>query len=200
VPDRVFVAIDPSPRTRRLLADARDAFVRADPGWADEKPVAEHLMHLTLAFIGPVPEPALPALLARLAETAAVSAPFSLRLSALRAVPGARDAAMVWACFEGDCETAADLSDALRRAAALPPDRHRFAAHLTLLRSRKSRRVSREALDAADRALSEPGRASDRFVSARSITVYASTLHGDGPTYERIAGFPLGQGGTPFFG
>lgn len=200
MPDRVFVAIDPAPGTRRLLADARAAFVRADLAWADEKPVAERLMHLTLAFVGPVPDQALAAFLERVAAVTADVGPFCLRVSQVRAVPSARTASMVWACFDGECEAAADLSAALRRAAALPPDGRPFTAHLTLLRSRKPRRARNEALEGADRILADTGKAPDRFVSVRSITVYASTLHVDGPIYERIAGFPLDPGGPPSAG
>jgi RNA 2',3'-cyclic 3'-phosphodiesterase len=196
VPDRVFVAIDPPPELRRLLADARAAFVRADPAWAGEKAVAEHLMHLTLAFVGPVPDPALPALLERVADVAAGVDPFSLSVSRFRAVPSARTASMIWACFGGECEAAADLSAALRLAAGMTRDPRPFTLHLTVLRSRSPRHAGREALEAAERVLSDPGKDADRFVSVRSITVYASTLHGDGPTYERIAEFGLGPDGT----
>jgi len=184
VPGRVFVAIDPPDRTRELLTSCLDAFMEAAPRWRVEKPVGHHLLHVTLAFLGDVPDPALPALLGDLAAALAGAGPVELTVSGVRAVPSAGRATMLWATMEG--AGAAGLERLVRAGAGLPEPQRPFAPHITLARSRRPLRAPAHALDAARGALSDPGKTADRMVSVRSATVYSSTLGSSGPVYRQL--------------
>jgi hypothetical protein len=100
-----------------LLATARDAFLAVAPAWAGEKWVAEANLHVTLRFIGMLPDTQVDAAAAALAGAAALHEPFALRLAAFRARPTSRRAHMVWATLddtEGACASlAADVAAAL---------------------------------------------------------------------------------------
>jgi RNA 2',3'-cyclic 3'-phosphodiesterase len=192
VPGRVFVAIGLPPAACALLADATTSFLRADPPWAREKPVAPQLLHVTLAFMGPVPDPAMPELVAGLRLAAAGTGPFSLRVSAVRPVPSPRRATMVWATLTGDTDAAEGLAAGLARAAGLPADSRPFSPHVTLVRARLPRRVLPDALAAAGAVLSAPGKETDGVVSVRSATVFSSTPGPGGPRYQPLATLMLG--------
>ena len=110
MPDRVFVAVELPSRTRDLVSRCTDAFIASDPSWAGEKPVAPGLLHVTLAFLGPVPHTALDALVGRLAVVAAATPPLELALAHVRCVPSARRAAMLWATLAGDVAGAERLA------------------------------------------------------------------------------------------
>ena len=193
MPARVFVAIEVPSGTRDLLCSAVDALVHAEPAWVGEKMVARDLLHVTLAFFGAVPDPDLPDVLRATADACACAAPFALRLSALRAVPSPRRSAMVWATLDGDVAAAGDLADALMAAARLDTCPRPFRPHVTLARARRPRPLAPASLAAAEVILSDPGKASDRFVSVRSVTVFSSTLGPGGPVYENLAELSLGS-------
>jgi 2'-5' RNA ligase len=76
---RLFFALWPDPATREAVARATRKAVRHCGG----RPVVQENLHATLAFIGPVPEPALAAVLAAGAASARHGEPFALRLQAI---------------------------------------------------------------------------------------------------------------------
>jgi 2'-5' RNA ligase len=193
VPERVFVAIELPAAARALLAAATECVLGADPAWRDEKPVPAALLHVTLAFVGRVPDPEADAMLERLRAVAARVDPFTLSLSGVRAVPSAGRASMVWATLDGDGEQAASLAAGLAQAAGLDGLERPFRAHVTLARARRPRRSRPHAIEAASALLSEASKDADRIVSVRSVTVFSSTLGGAGPTYRSLARLVLAQ-------
>jgi 2'-5' RNA ligase len=197
VPDRVFVAIDLDERTRASLAAATASVLRADPSWAGEKPVAPPLLHVTLAFIGTVPDAALDTLIGRLRRAAGTVDPFELRVDGVRAMPSARRATMVWATLDDPGTRAGRLAATIADASGLPGARRPFRPHVTLIRARRPRRIAPATVGAAEHALSETGKEADRIVSVRSATVYSSTFGASGPTYAALATVHLeGHGAT----
>jgi RNA 2',3'-cyclic 3'-phosphodiesterase len=97
-------------------------------------------VHLTLAFLGEVPEESAPAAAAALAEAARASpGPLALHLAAAGAFPSPRRARVLWLGVGGDLAGLAALQAALARALAaraLPGGEARFSPHLTIGRSR----------------------------------------------------------------
>jgi RNA 2',3'-cyclic 3'-phosphodiesterase len=197
VPARVFVAIDLPGPARELLDGALSAFLRAAPAWTSEKPVDAALFHVTLAFLGAVPDPAMPGLLERLGRAAGGVDPFALRLGGLRAVPSLHRATMVWARLHGATDAASDLAGALALAGDLPREGRRFEPHVTLARARRPKRVHADALAAADAVIAADGKETDRLVSVRFATVFSSTLGNGGPRYEPLAVLALGERTQP---
>jgi 2'-5' RNA ligase len=96
--------------------------------------------HLTLAFLGEVPDPDVAGLGAALAAEAARHAPLRLALRGGGTFPAdAARAAVLWADVAGDTDALTALADGLRgaaRAAGVPVEDRRYVPHLTLARCR----------------------------------------------------------------
>lgn len=125
---RLFFALWPDPATRDVLAATAGSLRRICGGRA---PPADNL-HLTLAFLGDVPETRLPEL-AGLAA-ALVTEPFVLELDCIGYW---RQQRLVWAgprsCPRALAALAAVLGDGLR-AHGFRSERRSFKPHVTLLR------------------------------------------------------------------
>jgi 2'-5' RNA ligase len=196
MPARCFLALDLPAAARTTLADTRAALLDRAPAWEGEKWVAAELLHVTVKFIGALDDAAVPDLLAGLETALDANEAFELTLAGVRAVPSARRATMLWATLDGDTSACgalharADLL--LSERFGVEADRRAFSPHVTLVRSRATRRVPAGALAAAEAVLSAAGKDPDGFVSVRALTLYASTLGPAGPTYETLGEVPLG--------
>lgn len=198
MPARCFLAITlPEPAIGALVG-ARAALLDESPGWAGEKWVRPELLHVTVAFFGSVPDEELDGLLDRLRTIAAAAAPFTLHLTGARAVPSQRRASMVWALLEGDVKAVSDLRDEALAVAGCAADHRRFSPHVTLVRTRRTRRLHHTALQPASDVLSAAGKTPVGTVSVPSLTVFSSTYDGVGPSYRVLARIALAAApGTP---
>lgn len=190
MPGRCFIAVDLPESARAALGAAQTFLQDAAPDWRGEKWVGEDLLHVTLAFLGAVADPALEATLAALGPAAATSGPFDVRLTGVRAIPNTRRASMLWATADTTCDLG-PLRDALLDAAGCSSDDRPFRSHVTLVRARRPKRIDAAAIAASSEILSAYGKGPDGSVSVRSLTVYASTLGPGGPAYEPLALLPL---------
>ena len=193
MPDRVFVAIELAAAPRTLVTRCVTTFLAADPSWAGEKLVAPDVLHVTLAFLGPVPGPGLGDLVERLTSAAAASPSLELSLAQLRCVPSPRRAAMLWITLGGDVGGVERLASTIARAADLEAALRPFVPHITLARARRPRPADPSACARAGAVLSESGREADRSMSVRAATLFSSTLGPAGPSYQRLAVLPLGD-------
>jgi len=140
---RLFVALEPSELVRRRIGSLQAALRRAagraaaDVRWTDPATV-----HLTLQFLGAVPEERLPAVEGAVAAAAAEGAPLHLQVAGAGGFPSARRPRVLWAGLTGDVAPLAALAAALgTRLAPLgfPPESRPFSPHLTLGRARDPR-------------------------------------------------------------
>lgn len=180
---RCFVGIPLPDATRAALAGACSAVRAADPDWRGEKRVAAENLHVTLAFLGNVPAETIPLLREAIGGQFTEVRAFDLPFARLRPVPSGPRANMLWAAYEDPDGACTALASAVGRAAAgfdVPPDERAFRAHVTLVRTRRPRRVGERALAALSAA--EP--TIPAFVSVRSATLFSSTLTKAGPHYE----------------
>ncbi|MDO8915232.1 MAG: RNA 2',3'-cyclic phosphodiesterase [Coriobacteriia bacterium] len=191
---RCFIAVPLGSEALALVADARGAFLGLAPEWAGEKWVRPDIVHMTLMYAGPLSDVAVDDSLQILADECLHHAPFELRLAGARAVPSHGPARMLWATLDGETHHCARLSSAishvLEQRLDIPHDDRVFVPHVTLVRSRRPRPVPPRAVDAAGEALT-CGKETDRIVSVRYVTLYASTLQPDGPVYEELGSVPL---------
>jgi 2'-5' RNA ligase len=146
-------------------------------------------LHLTLRFLGDaVDSQCLPRLVEGLAQVAAASAPFVIRLHGTGAFPGLERPRVLWIGLEsaalialaGQVETAAV-------AAGFDPERRPFAPHLTIARVREPHRFRalRSAFEGcADRDFGT--------IEARAMTLYRSQLAPEGSSYQALAAFNFG--------
>lgn len=189
---RAFFAIGLDERVRGILVRACDAFRSEAPAWRSEKWVAPENLHLTLAFLGEVPDGVLAALVEHAAPLVRAQPPFMLALGDVRAVPRPRAATMLWCTVSAGEPEAAQLATAVSEAAASHgialPDRP-FAAHITLVRARQPRPAPADALAAAAEELAAAGAAGT--MSVPDVMLCSSTLTPRGPVYSTVARLPL---------
>ncbi|CAL9522568.1 RNA 2',3'-cyclic phosphodiesterase [Nocardiopsis dassonvillei] len=138
---RLFAALTPPPGVVDAVRGAREPGLRHAPelSWT---PPGE--WHLTLAFLGEVPDDLLPGLTAALGAAAGDRGPFDLTVDGWGVFPHPhRDrAAVLWAGVGGDTGALAALSADLRAAASaagLPGEDRVYVPHLTVARSRPPR-------------------------------------------------------------
>ncbi|GAA4204607.1 RNA 2',3'-cyclic phosphodiesterase [Streptosporangium oxazolinicum] len=140
---RLFVGLLPPPPVRDELILALEAHRPRWPGlrWLDPA-----TWHVTLSFLGEVPEQVLPELRTRLADAAAHHAPMTLSLTGAGAFPSAGAARVFLTGLGGDRPELARLADHVGTealgAGAGQTDRRRFTPHLSLARCRVDTDVS----------------------------------------------------------
>ena len=186
---RAFFAIALTPAITGALGDCRRACLDADPAWAGEKWVSPENLHVTLRFLGDIPE----SVLHRYAEAADTTlrchAPYTLSIDRVRAVPRLQSASMIWAVPEAGADRTIRLArlieDVVVREGAAPETR-RFSPHVTLCRARRPRHLAPDAARSMDAAL-EHVPVPHRSMSVREVMLYTSTLTPDGPVYDRFA-------------
>lgn len=179
--DRCFVAVDIDD------ASIKAALVRAQSAieatGADVKCVEEENIHITLKFLGEIPE----ATTSRVAGLVGGMSfrPFKLDFRGVGVFPGLSRPSVVWAGVEGDVSEVLAVYTELERGLAslgFEPERRPFQPHVTLCRVRSGR--NRAQLAEAMTALGEEefGR-----LSVTHISLKRSVLTRNGPIYSTVA-------------
>ncbi len=188
---RLFVALEPPEPVRRRLAAVSEGIRRAAGKAAgDVRWVADENLHLTLQFLGAVPEERVAAVQGVLAAAATSARPILLEVKGAGGFPNARRPRVVWLGLSGEVAELAHLAaDLGRRLAPLgfPPEARPFAAHLTLGRSRDGGGSPGlgGALAAAAGGEGLPWRAAE-------LVLFESHLSPRGPRYQAVQRAPLG--------
>lgn len=172
---RLFVALILPEEGLDLLSAFQDAM-------PEGRAVDVDALHLTLAFLGDVPEPQMPAIHEALLTVQA--APVALRFRGGEVFGGRRGRAVAARADGG--ATLTDLHDRIHsrlHGAGFPLPRRRFRPHVTLMRTRDK--------DVAGRALAAmpPGGAGP--FPCEAFGLFSSVLHPDGARYEERARYPL---------
>lgn len=187
---RLFVAITLPPPVVAALAGQVDPLRPAWPALRWASPAA---WHLTLAFLGEVPEQVVPGLEQRLERAAGRHPALDLAVRGGGTFPGAARARVVWAGIQADQagqaalrKLAASVAAGARRAGAPPPDEgRRYRPHITLARLRDPADV--RPLAGALAGLSGPPWTAAGIHLIRSLPGGP----GEGPRYEDLADWPL---------
>lgn len=193
---RCFVAVDvASPSLRRSLEAAqlglRRAFGPNDP----VKWVAVHQLHVTMKFLGEIPEEAALRAGEAMGRAAAALPPFDVRIAGLGAFPSPERPSVIWAgvgAGKAELVRLASLVEAQMEAEAFPRERRPFQAHLTLGRVREGARVPAAAVQALAEAAGRDygGWRVDRLLLMRS------ELTPRGPIYSVLKAVPLSEENT----
>jgi 2'-5' RNA ligase len=147
--------------------------------------VRPDLVHITLKFLGDVPEERVNAVAAALGEVKA--APFAARVRGIGAFPG-RSVRVLWLGLEGDFR---ELHRGIEKALnplGFPPEERGFSPHVTL------GRVGRPSANASRQIQARMGELSGLDLGSFTVDRFylkKSTLTRGGPIYEDLAGFPL---------
>lgn len=196
---RLFAAVDPDPAARAAAARAARAVApRLDGGRARRmRWVAPERLHVTLRFLGEVPEADVGAVRG-VFRTPFETAAFTAAVSGPGCFPAAGPPRVVWLGVGEGREALAAVRaelDGRLAAAGHPPEARPFSAHLTLGRMRG--RPARSRLDVV-RALSDVRIDAPRWVVDR-VVLYESRPPGRGARYVALESTPLGcaSGGGP---
>lgn len=132
---RLFVAVDLAPavlhRVEQLIAERNASAPRAR--WQRTEQ-----LHVTLCFLGEVPESELPRVAERVRAAALRHAPFALELTSAGCFPDAARPRVLWLGVGGDSAALAALEADLRQSLSgfvSAPETRDYHPHLTLARS-----------------------------------------------------------------
>jgi 2'-5' RNA ligase len=189
---RVFVAVDPG---AELLAKVGELLRELSPLAPSAKWVDPAGLHITLAFMGEIPEERLPLVIAAAGSAAALHRPLGLRIEKGGAFGTRRHPRVLWLGVAGEVDALAaihrDLEQALSVTAGYVPEDRPFGPHLTLARSRDPR--GDPALDACAQAIRDVDFGETRI---GEIIVYQSDITTKGPNYTAVARVPLEDHGA----
>ncbi len=185
---RCFVAIDLTTDVRAAIARAqtrvRTAATRADVRWVDPTQ-----FHLTLKFLGPVPDERVPAVSAALEAVIAGGSPVPLAAAGLGGFPSLKSPRVLWVGITAGVPQLVEVAAAIEGALAplgFAPEARPFRGHLTIGRVRSPRGV-RE-LTAAVAAAGAPAFGS---WTAAEVVLYESRLRPTGALYTPVSRHPL---------
>jgi len=174
---RCFIAIDihENPALRGFLEELRGL-------GKSLKVVGPQNLHLTLRFLGDVPESSIDAIEGAMRECVSGIEPFTAVLSGAGAFPNANRPRVVWIGMEGEPlkQMASQLNGALAQL-GFPPDRHGFSPHVTVARVKGPQQ--REALQ---RLLARERGKEFGVLDVPEIRLKRSTLTPTGPIYETL--------------
>lgn len=179
---RVFIAIDVPQDIKNRLASVQEQLRPFSPSarW-----VATESIHLTLKFIGEIPEKRredIDEALAGLTWRA-----FTVGVHGVGFFPGTRSPRVFWAGLQAaTMEGLAKEIDTRLEQAGFDPEKRTFRAHVTLARSGNTR------LESALVNAAEPFMDTDfgTFTADRCF-LYQSTLKASGAVYTRLKEYPL---------
>lgn len=189
---RLFVALDlPAEMREGVVAWGREALV--DPAL---RPVAPESLHITLAFLGHMPEKEIGQIAAMVRECAGPAPWVELRDPEQRPPRGRARVYALPAISPGAEALQIGLSRGLEEAGFYRPEKRPFWPHVTVARVRPEARGSRRPAVVSE----PPGKLPEQLLEARvcrRMTLYRSELKPTGAQYVPLAHVELpGQGGS----
>lgn len=184
---RLFVAVDPSPRALRRLADVQEAVkgLTGRLGWTVSYTKRDRL-HVTLKFLGAVEEGQVSELVAGLVEIGSTDR-FEICFEGLGAFPSRSRPQILWVGVGRGAEELKSLAEQVDRCCSrlgFTPEQREFKPHLTLGRVRRAPRSASFVVDNVS-----PKEAGSSLVT--EVTLYRSELGPGGSTYTALARIPL---------
>jgi RNA 2',3'-cyclic 3'-phosphodiesterase len=169
-----------------VLPDLRDAS-------RDVKWVRPGSVHLTVVFLGSLPEGSLAGVKQAAAGACTGVAPFRLAVKGTGFFPNPRRPRVVWLGLEGEIERMGSLRDALQDALepfGIQRETRPFRPHLTLGRFRKQGRMNRS----LEEAMARHQDVSSPECTLSELVLFRSDLRPTGAVYTALERFPLKEG------
>jgi 2'-5' RNA ligase len=192
---RLFVALEPPDAVRRRLTAIQRELRAAAGRSADEVRWSRvEDVHLTLHFLGAVPEERLPAITAAVTAVASASPRLHLEVGGAGAFPSPRRARVLWAGVTGELlPLSAAVVELGRQLAPLgfPPEERAFTPHLTLGRARDAR-----GLPGLAAALAHCSEGAGARWNVEELVLFRSHLSPQGARYEALSRAGLAGGGS----
>jgi len=178
---RLFVALTPPPEVQRVVWEA---FAPLRSRTVPVKWVRPEGIHLTLKFLGEVPEDRSPELAAAMAQAVAGARPISLVVRGAGAFPDPERPRVFWAGVEPDpaIEILQDRVERMFSPLGFPTEARAFRPHLTM--GRAGRRARPRDFAGIDRVLENLAVEAAGLLD--HVELVQSVLREEGPVYHRI--------------
>lgn len=186
---RAFIAAELAEPLREEVAAFQSELKRSG---ADIKWVETGNLHLTLKFLGNIPESQISSLTEALKQSCAGLPAFTLTLAGIGAFPKTTAPRVVWIGIAEGKEPLADLARRVEQACSglgFRPEERPLSAHLTIGRTRSTQGITRlvKKLQVAEFRGGTPTRIS-------RVALFQSELGPHGPVYTPLAEIPLRPG------
>jgi 2'-5' RNA ligase len=187
---RIFLAVDIDAALRRRVEQFLDRCraTRAEVNW-----VAAQNLHLTVKFLGDVPDAQIAEICRAAADAARGIAPWDLELAGVGAFPHLNRPTTLWiGCAAGREELAglAERLEAAMESLGFPRESRAFSAHLTFGRIKRAS----AGLPALKTLLQSHTQEAFGRTRIDRLIVFSSDLKPGGPIYTPLAECPLGAG------
>jgi 2'-5' RNA ligase len=181
---RTFIAAELSPsvkaRAAKLISGLRPA--GAEINW-----VQPQQMHLTLKFLGDVPDTETPDICRVVARAVAPFEPFEVICRGVGAFPNLEHPRTLWIGIQDGaeelCRLQAAIDDALKRELGFAREPRKFQPHLTIGRVKH---IPPEAQDQFARLLAEHANFDADLAAIDEVVTFASFLSRSGPEHEAL--------------
>ena len=145
---RSFIAIEVPLPLQARMGELQHELKKLEP---DIKWVRPGGIHLTLKFLGTVPEEILEKVSLAVSPVILQTEPIDLRIYGLGCFPSSRNPRVLWLGIDRGCEQISSLQETIEKkteALSLPPERRPFRPHLTIgrVRSLKDKGVLAQAI------------------------------------------------------
>ena len=183
---RLFVAVTLSDDVRAALTDAQNRLRETCQGvrW-----IPARQLHVTLRFLGEVPDPDVTGVAEAVARAASQAKPFTMDLSGCGCFPPRGPVRIVWVGLREEGGALLRCAEAVEReleSAGFPRERRPFSAHITIGRVREDRSHGQTRMAVEACAFGPVPQA------VESITLMSSVLSPKGPTYTAVSTTNLG--------
>ena len=182
---RLFIAVEIASQVRSKIARHLN---RRVTDLKRIKWVAPDQFHLTLKFLGDVPQTEMHHVIRAIESACGRIEPFDLVFEEIGAFPNAEHPRTLWVGVSEGVEESTDLAEAIDAELAeigFPRESRRFTPHLTIGRVKKGAHEDDSGLDAF--LLPAKGPAFFGVSSVDSVTLFSSELSRGGPKYEPLA-------------
>src|SRR5437763_8645690 len=187
---RTFIAVEMSPRVITRAGDLIDKLrvAAAEMNW-----IRPEQMHLTLKFLGDVPDTETPDICRVVTSVAAQFEPFEITCRGAGAFPNLREPRTLWIGIQEGAEELkrlqAALDDALHTELGFGKEPRGFHAHLTIGRVKRELPGGRGELA---QLLEQHAQFDADLAIVDELVTFASFLGRKGPSHEPLGHSPLG--------
>ncbi|MBI3243344.1 MAG: RNA 2',3'-cyclic phosphodiesterase [Chloroflexi bacterium] len=184
---RAFIAIEFSPTLRGRLKNVIASLSQATPPDAVSWVKADNI-HLTLKFLGNIPQTRIASISAALKEAVAPFDPFSFSVSGIGCFPNFKRPRVLWAGIDpAGAKTLIELQARIENQVSplgYPPEDRAFSPHVTLGRVRREARP--EAAAKAGEAVRAQWQVELGTQRVNAVTLMKSELRPGGPVYTQL--------------
>lgn len=183
---RAFIAVDIDEEVRKRIVDAQG---QLEATGADLKLVEPENIHVTMKFLGDIPDGKVVEIAEALKRSAAGVSKFDIGVKGIGVFPNLGYVRVVWAGVEEGREELVELEKKIERELqpiGFRPERG-FVPHLTIARVRTARQKERLAAFLRQMSGTEFG-----VTRAQAVELKQSTLTQKGPIYSTLAKVELG--------